>query len=116
MSKTILDEIVEHKHSEVAERSLLIPVDVLIEQIDGSVPPRGFTRAGECFSQSSVMHRILLKSLAEGHLHGLPFFRLSLYSGDILHSMSYIGSTIPDSPKGCAAGQAAYAAQRESLC
>ena len=45
MSNTILDEIVEHKHSEVALRRELIPASVLTEQIAGSVPPRGFINA-----------------------------------------------------------------------
>ncbi|MCZ6641960.1 MAG: indole-3-glycerol phosphate synthase TrpC [Gammaproteobacteria bacterium] len=45
MSNTILDEIVEHKHSEVALRRELIPANVLTAQIAGSVPPRGFINA-----------------------------------------------------------------------
>lgn len=45
MSKTILDEIVEHKHSEVADRRESKPVSTLREQIAESGSPRGFTRA-----------------------------------------------------------------------
>jgi len=45
VSKTILDEIVEHKHSEVADRLESKPVSVLREQIAESGSVRGFTRA-----------------------------------------------------------------------
>ena len=43
MSKTILDEIIEHKHSEVADRRESTPVSALREQIEESGSPRGFT-------------------------------------------------------------------------
>ncbi len=45
MSKTILDEIVEHKHREVALRRELTPASVLRGLIPGSEPPRGFIKA-----------------------------------------------------------------------
>jgi|GEM_PF-6918229 hypothetical protein len=34
----------------------------------------------------------------------------------LFHFIADNGLTIPDGPKGCAVGQAAYAAQRELLC
>ncbi|MCZ6617200.1 MAG: indole-3-glycerol phosphate synthase TrpC [Gammaproteobacteria bacterium] len=45
MSGTILDEIVEHKHREVAARSKSKSASVLKEQIAESLPPREFTQA-----------------------------------------------------------------------
>ena len=45
MSNTILEEIIEHKHSEVADRRESKPVSALREQIEELGSPLGFTRA-----------------------------------------------------------------------